>query len=257
MRPVVWQNNDLIYSVTSWSTLSQVLNPFYWAKTTLTDTASFKYRFRGRVFGILSDKGTDRGILSVAVDGGTAVTVDLYNATAQANIAVPFITHSDLSDAEHEVVITVNGKNASSTNYTCRVFAVLVDDSNGEWPDNITYAPQTETVSISGTPTVRTNYANSRVGFWNVVAVAAGGVSNALNSSDLRTGRLWLDVSAATTITVQFSANNSDWADSDVSFTLSAAGISVTSVFNINGALYMRLKSSAAVTITAGYMAGG
>lgn len=84
---------------------------------------------------------------------------------------------------------------------------------------------------------------------WNDVAVAAGGVSSNIDTQGLANVSAFGSVSAATTIGVNVSEDNSTWYTSGITQALSAAGdfyISFTT-----GARYIQLSSLDAATITA------
>lgn len=89
---------------------------------------------------------------------------------------------------------------------------------------------------------------------WTAIAVGINGVSTALALADRPFVSAFGSASIATTITLQLSANGTTFYDGPTQV-LSAAGdfaISVTT-----GAAHVRLKSSAAATITATIMAKG
>lgn len=82
---------------------------------------------------------------------------------------------------------------------------------------------------------------------WNNVAAAANATSTSVDTNIVRVLSLFGNVSAATILTVQYSQNNSTWYDGtklDLVAGNFAIGIPV-------GARYVRLKTSAAATITA------
>lgn len=82
---------------------------------------------------------------------------------------------------------------------------------------------------------------------WSAVAVGAGGTSAAIDTQNCSQLSVFGNVSGATTLTVQFSQDNVNFYDSGTTTAPSANfGINVSV-----GARYIRLKSSAAVTITA------
>lgn len=92
------------------------------------------------------------------------------------------------------------------------------------------------------------NHANA----WNAVAVGVGGTSAEIDVQHAAFISAFGNASAATTITLQYSQDKTNWYDGP-NQVLSAAGdfrIDATT-----GARYVRLKSSAAATIT-GTIAG-
>ena len=83
---------------------------------------------------------------------------------------------------------------------------------------------------------------------WNAVATGVNGVSTALESVGRPHKSAFGNVSAATTVTLQFSMNGTNFYDGPQVTTVDAADF----VFNVtSGAAYIRLKSSANVTATA------
>jgi hypothetical protein len=98
-------------------------------------------------------------------------------------------------------------------------------------------------VSVAAVPAVGT-HANA----WDAAAVGVGGVSAAVDAQYAGTVSAFGNVSAATTITVQYSQNNADFYDGAI-VVLAGAGTFALDVRP--GARYLRLKSSAAVTVTA------
>jgi hypothetical protein len=84
---------------------------------------------------------------------------------------------------------------------------------------------------------------------WNGVAVAANGVSAALDTLGTGTVSAFGNASAATTITVQVSQNNLNWYDTVIAQTLASGGD--FALHAALGARYVRLRSSGAATITA------
>ena len=99
-------------------------------------------------------------------------------------------------------------------------------------------------VAIAAQPTV-----GSHANAWNATAVAAGGTSAALDTQSTGTVSAFGNANAATTITLQVSQNNTNWYDT--SHTQALAGSGDFALTATIGARYVRLKSSAAATITA------
>lgn len=90
---------------------------------------------------------------------------------------------------------------------------------------------------------------------WNAVAVAAAGVSATIDTGGLANVCVFGSASAATTISVNVSADGSNWYPSNNSQALSAAGD-----FYLQfacGAQYIQLSSLDAATITATVAAKG
>lgn len=99
-------------------------------------------------------------------------------------------------------------------------------------------------VAVAAQPSAGT-HANA----WSAAAVAAGGISASLDTQSTSTVSAFGNVNAATTITLQVSQNNTNWYDTGHSQVLAGSGDFALTV--TIGARYVRLKSSAAVTITA------
>jgi hypothetical protein len=125
----------------------------------------------------------------------------------------------------------------------------ITNDSGSAVPvSNATQLPAS--LSPSGGLRVSSNdFKGSHSNAWNGTAVSAGGVSNP--SDDLWYSDMvsfYGNTSAATDLTVQFSANNATWYDSEEK----RVAVNGNFGFTIDcAARYVRLKSSAAVTITA------
>jgi hypothetical protein len=67
-------------------------------------------------------KGVDQGIVTVSIDGGPAMEVDLYSATTTWRQTVASLVSPTYS--EHTITITCTGrKNAASKGYTINVDA--------------------------------------------------------------------------------------------------------------------------------------
>lgn len=90
---------------------------------------------------------------------------------------------------------------------------------------------------------------------WNAAAVAAAGASASIDTNGLAFISAFGNASAATTIQMQYSADNATWYNGGPSIALSAAGDFGLTVQS--GARYIRLTSSAAATITASIEAKG
>lgn len=253
MWPVIFNGNRRHYAlVGSWTNTTHSASPYYVTSVANALNASTKIRFRGTVFGMVVDGKTNNGIVTVTIDGINPVAVDLYNAVSTTNNYHSVLTHTDLADTEHEATLEITGKNASSSDYTFNWFAMLVDETNGEFAAQIVIAPSTTTIqgSINVTGTATTT--SSSVGFWSNSSVSPAGVSSSVNSLNGSSGRLRVsvNVSAATTITVQYSFNNSAWYDGE---TIEFVGSGTHSLLVSPNYGYVRLKSSAAAVITAGY----
>lgn len=89
---------------------------------------------------------------------------------------------------------------------------------------------------------------------WNGASVGADGNSPSVDKQGYTTVSAFGTVSAATTLTLQVSQNNSSWYDTDSTVDLAGAGDFHLSV--VTAARYVRLNSSAAATITATIVAG-
>lgn len=90
---------------------------------------------------------------------------------------------------------------------------------------------------------------------WSAAAVAAAGASASVDTNGLAFVSAFGNASAATTIQMQYSADNATWYNGGPSIALSAAGDFGLTVQT--GARYIRLTSSAAATITASIEAKG
>lgn len=102
---------------------------------------------------------------------------------------------------------------------------------------------------------VTMNTAGSQGNAWNAAAVVLGGVSAAIDTGAKPYISIFGNASAATKITVQFSADNVNYYDSEVNYDLIGAGNFGSS--SVIGARYIKLKSSVAATITATVFAKG
>lgn len=217
----------------------------YYAGSTLGD--GIEIDFYGSTFGRIAMKTSNSGIVDLYIDGTVAVSgIDLYAAIQQNSQLVALLTN--LTPGKHTAKILLAGKNVSSSAYNVYLEATLVESINV----CITGCPL-QPVNVmgwsAGTLTTQPSRASSNTAFWNAAAVAAGGVSVAVGYVDGRI-RILVNVSAATDITVQHSADNTNWYDGEVlSFT--AAG---TKTLVVDCCYYVRLKSSAAATITADYI---
>lgn len=67
--------------------------------------------------------GSDRGIYSLLIDGASVATIDGYNAGA-THVLGTFGTGIVIAPGNHTVRLSVLSKNASSTNYVARWFAI-------------------------------------------------------------------------------------------------------------------------------------
>jgi hypothetical protein len=89
----------------------------------------------------------------------------------------------------------------------------------------------------------------SHANAWNATTVSAGGTSGPLDTQSTSVVSAFGNVNAATTIMLQVSQNNTNWYDT--SHTQVLAGGDDFAFTATIGARYVRLKSSAAATITA------
>ncbi len=78
-------------------------------------------------FGYLGSRSTNRGILDLTIDGSSAGTIDTYDAGGGYNYEDTITGISVATSGVKDVVIKVNGKNASSSGY------VLVVTSSALW----------------------------------------------------------------------------------------------------------------------------
>jgi hypothetical protein len=247
LMPFVSPTNGKLYRVVSgtWNTsaLSSAILGTYVYQTGTTTGVGIEIDFRGQVFGLVALKSSSSGIVDLYIDGTVAVSgIDLYAASDMNSQLVALLTN--LTPGQHTAKIVMIGKNASSSGYSVYLEAALVESTNV----CITGLAQS-LVSINTVVNTQASTNYNATGFWNAAAVAAGGVSTSVSMGGARV-RVLVNVSAATDITVQHSANNSVWYDGEtISFT--AAG---TKTIVVDCSLFVRLKSSAAATITAGYI---
>lgn len=122
------------------------------------------------------------------------------------------------------------------------------DDVNDLLKAKIFYG--TTEVSTTNPLPVRLDVVLSATAFWNAAAATANSTSTAVNVSTSKI-RVLVSTDAATTITVQHSANGTAWYDGE-QIVFSAAGTK-TAVVEAVG--HVRLHTSAAATLTAGYIA--
>ncbi len=201
--------------------------------------------FPGTFVFLLARKGSTSGIISVYIDDILVESnIDLYSSTVKYDQVV--FSKGGLSPTSHTLKITVTGKNASSSNYYVYLGALMVDATmtTGWLPLTRSYIEGSST-----TLTVRVDPSASTTGFWNNVAVPAGGTSTTVSTSGARL-RVLVNSSAATDITVQHSINSSAWYDGEV---ISFTGPG-TKTLVVDCCYYVRLMSSQAATITAGYV---
>lgn len=95
---------------------------------------------------------------------------------------------------------------------------------------------------------VNPNATGTQANAWNAAAVGAGGTSTAVDLQYLQNVAVFGNTSGASTLTLQVSQDNSNFYDTG--YTIAANG-NFGQFFPGAGARYFRLKSSAAVTITA------
>lgn len=211
---------------------------------------SVRIVFQGTKVVLMASKNTASGIISVYIDDVLRASgIDLYTNVGPYSMQRVFALEN-LPPGQHVLKVVVTGKNPSSSGYGAYLEGLLVEAAaNPAWIPGKTFV--TGTIDIGTAPTITVSRATltNGVGFWNNVAVSAGGTSTAVNTQGSRL-RLLVNSSAATEITVQHSVNNSTWYDGEViSFT--SAG---TKTLVVDCCYYVRLKSSQAATITAGYI---
>lgn len=120
---------------------------------------------------------------------------------------------------------------------------LALKDSGTEWVRLRADSSFNLRVAVNAVPVVGT-HANA----WNAAAVLAAGTSTSVDCQYASSISIFGNASAATTITVQYSQDNTNFYDDTID-TISANG---NFAFNLTaGARYVRLKSSAAATITA------
>lgn len=114
--------------------------------------------------------------------------------------------------------------------------------------------------SASSSSTYRAEVTNGWLGVeanaWSAAVTGAGGTSTALDTLGLGTCSAFGNSSGATTISVQFSQNNSTWYDATATTGVGGNSVVLAGAGNFaitftSGARYVRLKSSASVTATA------
>jgi hypothetical protein len=92
------------------------------------------------------------------------------------------------------------------------------------------------------------NVVGAHANAWNAAAVGAGGTSASVDCQNTPFVSAFGNASAATTITVQYSQNDVDYYDGPNQVLGGAGNFRIDATV---GARYVRLKSSAAATITA------
>lgn len=199
--------------------------------------------FYGSRVALIAGKNTNCGMVDLYVDDVLyAGGIDLYASAVLKDVVVSAI--EGLQFGPHVLKIVVNGKNASSSGYQTVLTAILTDvgpSNQGQYVDVY--------VRVMPVTTVAPQTGQYNTGFWNAAAVAAGGTSTIVNTNGSRL-RVLVNSSAATEITVQHSVDNANWYDGEtISFT--AAG---TKTLVVDCCSCVRLKSSQAATITAGYI---
>ncbi|WP_251559185.1 hypothetical protein [Paenibacillus pasadenensis] len=166
----------------------------------------------------------------------------------------------------YDILMTPDGKAISQNNPLPVVLAsgggttggnvTLVNSSGAEVgtaanPSNVTL--RNSAGNEIGTSTnqiwIRSLFSGGHANAWNASAVAASGVSNAIDFQSQKTISCFGNASAATTITAQVSANGTNYYNTTFQQTLSGAG-DFHFTFD-TGARYVRLISSGAATITA------
>lgn len=129
-----------------------------------------------------------------------------------------------------------------------RLLTLLAVIASGQNPDGSAYSPSapaaTTPRSLSSSPT----------GLWNAASVGVAGKSTGVSAYLFAAFVIFGTVSAATTLTVEVSADFVTWRASSVTAVLTGAGDFVIDCRALVGSVYVRLSSSAAATITAGVM---
>lgn len=112
---LVHDDDGAISYTGSWQTSSDPawLNDEAHASRTNGDMLS--YSFQGTSIAVVAPRGNNRGIASIAVDGGTPVDVDLYSANRQPKMLVLVV--ENLTDGiDHTITITVTGQQNLQSN---------------------------------------------------------------------------------------------------------------------------------------------
>lgn len=125
------------YSAGQWQEAVTTVGTEHYSSTT---NATAKVRFTGTSVELVGTKDAHHGIMSVSIDGGSAVNVDLYAAVRTRDVLL--FSSTNLSNAAHTVTCTVTGtKNAASAGPVVTIDkAVLV----------VTESAPTLTVSSTG-----------------------------------------------------------------------------------------------------------
>ncbi|MHB1167022.1 MAG: hypothetical protein ACYC0N_00595 [Carboxydocellales bacterium] len=261
--PLVLSGNNVNYRVISgtWSQTGLAAGLTVGSLFSSGNGASIEVDFYGTEVYLVGYRGTESGQLDLIIDGVPALSgIDLYVTPSRYKQVLAHITGLVL--ANHTLRVTINGKNPLSSGYSAFLDGILLKSSEFVGLSELkqeTYILGTANVavtnaitvsSIQNTVTVKGGVWNAATSFWNNIAVAINGLSNAVLMQGCNNLRILVNVSAATEITVQHSADNVNWYDSEV---LSFTGAGTKSIV-VQAYLYVRLKSSQAATITAGYL---
>ncbi|MCL4079272.1 DUF6531 domain-containing protein [Coriobacteriia bacterium Es71-Z0120] len=105
--------------------------------------------FQGTAVVVVASKGPAYGIMTVAIDGGSPVNVDLYSASASYQQAV--YTSPVLAEGTHTVVIAWTGlKNKKATGTTINIDALDVTGTLAQAPTPARYESNDARIAFSG-----------------------------------------------------------------------------------------------------------
>jgi hypothetical protein len=228
------------------STASRANN--YVRNTQIPDpNALYKLQIRVKNLGTAPASSTTFSSQFVSVSDYSEITAEITSSRGSNNAAqamsvnvttVPTTNTSTEGKAAHDAAVSGNpmlmGAYAHATGQT----AISADgDVVRLWADR-------QGRLAMWSPPVGT-HANG----WNNIAVSANGTSTAFDTIYTKTISVFGNASGATNLIVQLSQDNTNFYDSDKTITISGAGNFGTTFET--GARYIRLKSSAAATITA------
>lgn len=113
--------------------------------------------------------------------------------------------------------------------------------------DSVLTTGHRDEVIVFGGPT-----GGSQANAWSAAAVGAGGTSTALDAQFTPLVSVFGNASAPTTISLEFSQDNTNWYDvNQAGYSIATAGDGDFALTVWVAARYVRMKSSAAATITA------
>ena len=87
--------------------------------------SKFTFKFVGTDIGLLCGVGSNRGRISVSIDGGEAIIIDTYDRSQDA---MPFVIASMLNEGEHTVTVELlDNANSASTGIGVEIGALLIN----------------------------------------------------------------------------------------------------------------------------------